>query len=80
MGPLIKSHTCFNPDSLITTPMKSEKNRGAATGKSRQRITHMTTANDILVAALYCLGAFFAGFILMARKRLGTPDTGIPRT
>ena len=52
--------------------MKSEKKSGAATGKSRQRITHITTANEILVAALYCLAGFFAGFILIARRRLGT--------
>ena len=52
--------------------MKSEKNSGAATGKSRHRMTHITTANEILVAGLYCLDGFFAGFILMARRRLGT--------
>ena len=68
----MKSFTCLSPDSLITTPMKSEKKSGAATGKSRQRITHITTANEILVAALYCLAGFFAGFILIARRRLGT--------
>ena len=68
----MKSFTCLSPDSLITTPMKSEKKSGAATGKSRHRITHITTANDILVAALYCFTGFFAGFILMARRRLGT--------
>ena len=56
----------------MTMPMKSEKKSGAATGKSRQRITHMTTASEILVAAEYCLGAFLGGCILMARSRLGT--------
>ena len=56
----------------MTTPIKSEKNSGAATGKSKQRITHITTANAILAAGLYCFAGFPAGFILMARRRLGT--------
>ena len=29
--------------------------------------SNITTANEILVAALYCFTGFFAGFILMAR-------------
>ena len=56
----------------MTMPMNSEKKSGAATGKSRHRMMHITTANEILVAGLYCLGAFLGGAILMARRRLGT--------
>ena len=68
----MKSFTCLSPDSLMTMPMKSEKKSGAATGKSRHRMTHITTANEIFVAGPYCLGAFLGGFIRMARRRLGT--------
>ena len=40
----MKSMTWVSPDSRMATPIKSEKNNGAATGNSRQSNVHSITA------------------------------------